>query len=225
MGNQVLLDYLVPFLALKKFMSHILLVISSPRGSEALSTRYATQLAKQLAARRPGTTLTVRDLAAAPLNHIGEAYVVGRATPPDARTASQAEAVQLAESLVAELAAADTIVIGSAMINFGPPTPLKAWFDYVTWPGVTFRYAGGSVEGLLKGKKVYLVTASGGDFSKAPLAAWDYQSGYLKHLLGFIGLTDIEHLRVEGMAYGPEAAQAALASADDALQSLLKQAA
>ena len=218
MGNQVLLDYLVPFLAFKKFMSHILLVISSPRGSEALSTRYATQLAKQLAARRPGTMLTVRDLAAAPLNHIGEAYVVGRATPPGARTASQAEAVQLAESLVAELAAADTIVIG-------PPTPLKAWFDYVTWPGVTFRYAGGSVEGLLKGKKVYLVTASGGDFSKAPLAAWDYQSGYLKHLLGFIGLTDIEHLRVEGTAYGPEAAQAALASADDALQSLLKQAA
>lgn len=206
-------------------MHHILLVTSSPRGSEGLSTRYASQLAKQLAAQRPGTALTVRDLSATPLNHIDQAYVVGRATPPDARTAVQAQAVQLAESLVAELADADTVVIGSAMINFGPPSPLKAWFDHVIWPGVTFRYAGNSVEGLLKGKKVYLVTASGGDFSAEPLAAWDYQSGYLKHLLGFIGLTDIEHLRVEGVAYGPEAVKAAVASADEALQSLLKQAA
>jgi len=206
-------------------MSHILLVTSSPRGSEGLSTRYASQLAKQLAARHPGVTLTVRDLAVAPLNHIGEAYVVGRATPPDARTAAQAEAVELAERLVAELAAADTVVIGSAMINFGPPTPLKAWFDHVTWPGVTFRYANNSVEGLLKGKKVYLVTTSGGVFSEGPLSAWDYQSGYLKHLLGFLGLTDIEHLRVEGTAHGPEAAEAAVASADKALRSLLAQAA
>jgi FMN-dependent NADH-azoreductase len=131
----------------------------------------------------------------------------------------------LAENLVAELAASDTVVIGSAMINFGPPSSLKAWFDHVVWPGVTFRYAGNSVEGLLKGKKVYLVTAAGGNFSEGPLSAWDYQSGYLQHLLGFIGLTDIEHLRVEGTAHGPEATQAALSSADKALQSLLQQAA
>lgn len=206
-------------------MSNVLLVTSSPRGSEGLSTRFASQLATRLAEQRPGTTLTIRDLAAAPLNHIGEAYVVGRAAPPDARTAAQAQAVQLAESLVAELVAADVVVIGSAMINFGPPSSLKAWFDHVIWPGVTFRYAGHSVEGLLKGKQVYLVTASGGNFSQEPLAAWDYQSGYLKHLLSFIGLTDIEHLRVEGTAYGPDAAQAAIASADKALQALLEQAA
>ncbi len=154
-------------------MNHILLITSRPRGSEGLSTRCAGKLATQLAAQRPGTTLTVRDLAAAPLNHIGEAYAVGRATPPDERTAAQAEAVQLAENLVAELAAADTVVIGSAMINFGPPSSLKAWFDHVTWPGVTFRYSGNSVEGT---------------------------------------------------AYGPEATQVAVASADKALQSLLKQA-
>lgn len=206
-------------------MSNVLLVTSSPRGSEGLSTRFASQLATRLAEQRPGTTLTIRDLAAAPLNHIDEAYVVGRAAPPDARTAAQAQAVQLAQSLVAELADADVVVIGSAMINFGPPSSLKAWFDHVIWPGVTFRYAGHSVEGLLKGKKVYLVTASGGNFSQEPLAAWDYQSGYLKHLLSFIGLTDIEHLRVEGTAYGPDAAQAAIASADKALQALLEQAA
>lgn len=206
-------------------MRHILLITSSPRGSEGLSTQYASRLAKQLAALHPDTKLTIRDLTAAPLSHIGDAYVVGRCTPSDARTAAQAEAVQLAESLVAELAAADTIVIGSAMINFGPPSPLKAWFDHVIWPGVTFRYTGNSVEGLLKDKKVYLVTASGGNFSEGPLAAWDYQAGYLKHLLSFIGLSDIEHLRVEGVAYGPEAAQAAVASAEMTLQSLLKQAA
>ncbi len=92
------------------------------------------------------------------------------------------------------------------------------------WPGATFRYAGHAAEGLLKGRKVCRVTASGVDFSAAQRAAWDFQPGYLKHRLGFIGLTDVEHPRVAGMAHGRGAAGAAIASADEALPSLLKQA-
>jgi FMN-dependent NADH-azoreductase len=206
-------------------MSHILLLTSSPRGPDSLSKRFAGDLAQRLGEQRPGSTLTIRDLYANPLPHIEEGYVVGRALAPEARTPAQAAAVAFAETLVAELKAADILVIGSAMINFGPPTQLKAWFDYVTWPGVTFTYADNTVTGLVKGKKVYLVTATGGVFSEGPYAALDYQSGYLKHLLGFIGLTDVEQVRVEGLAHGPDAAQAAIANAEATLHALLEQAA
>jgi FMN-dependent NADH-azoreductase len=206
-------------------MSHILLITSSPRGADSLSTRFAGDLARKLREQRAGSTLTIRDLYANPLPHIDEAYVAGRTLPPEARTEAQAKAVDVAEALIGELAAADVIVIGSGMINFGPPTQLKAWFDYVTWPGVTFKYDNSGVEGLLTGKKVYLLTAAGGVFSDGPYATLDYQSGYLKHLLGFIGLTDVEHLRVEGIAYGPEAAKKAVADAEAAVQSLLAEAA
>lgn len=191
-------------------MASILLVTSSPRGTDSLSTRFATQIAEGLMVRTGGT-LSIRDLAAAPLPHIGQAYIQGRVAPPEERTPEQAEAVRLAQELVDEVKAADSIVLGSGMINFGPPSQLKAWFDHITWPGVTFGYGeGGRPRGFLTGKKVYLVAAAGGVFSEGEWAPFDFQTGYLHHLLGFIGLTDVELVRVEGTVFGPEAARAAI---------------
>lgn len=107
--------------------------------------------------------------------------------------------------------ATDVIVLGSGMINFGLSSQLKTWFDHITWPGVTFGYSeAGSPQGLLTGKKVYLVTATGVVFSEGDYAPFDFQTDYLRHLLGFIGLTDIEIVRVEGTVFGPEAAKAAI---------------
>lgn len=201
-------------------MSRILLITSSPRGADSLSTRFASDLAHRLSEKHPDSTLTVRDLYAHPLAHINEAYVIGRTLSRETRTPEQSEAVGLAETLVAELNAADIILIGSGMINFGPPTQLKAWFDYVTWAGVTFKYIDNSVVGLVTGKKVYLVTAAGGVYSEGPFASFDHQSGYLKHLLAFIGLTDVEHLHLEGIAYGADAVNAAIAKAETAIKAL-----
>ena len=99
-------------------MTNILLVTSSPRGAESLSTRFATEIAEGLRARS-GARLIARDLVANPLPHITPAYVQGRVTPPDARTPQQVAAVGLAQTLVDEVKAADMIVLGSAMINFG----------------------------------------------------------------------------------------------------------
>ncbi|RQR31957.1 MULTISPECIES: FMN-dependent NADH-azoreductase [unclassified Burkholderia] len=206
-------------------MSRILLITSSPRSIDSLSTRFAHDLARQLAQRNTTGTVTLRDLSADPLPHIDDAYIRGRTLAPDARSAEQARAVALAQTLVDELRAADIVVIGSAMTNFGPSTQLRAWFDRVIWPQVTFQYGESGIAGLLERKKVYLVTASGGIFSEGPYAPFDYQSGYLKHLLGFIGLTDISELRVEGVAQGADAAQAAMAKAGQALQALVEQAA
>ena len=205
-------------------MSHILLITSSPRAADSLSTRFATEIAEGIQARLSGT-LTVRDLAAHPAPHIAPAYIQGRVTPSEARTLEQANAVAVAQQLVDELKAADVIVLGSGMINFGPSSQLKAWFDHVTWPGVTFGYDGGRPKGLLTGKKAYLVAAAGGVFSEGAYAPFDFQTNYLLHLLGFIGLTDVELVRIEGTVLGPDALNAAIDNAEIAVQALLAKAA
>lgn len=205
-------------------MTNILLVTSSPRGPEGLSTRFATEIAEGLKVRLGGT-LSMRDLAANPPPHIGQAYIQGRVAAAEARTPEQVKAVSLAQELIDEVKAADVIVLGSGMINFGPSSQLKAWFDHITWPGVTFGYsAAGKPEGLLTGKKVYLVAAAGGVFSEGDWAPFDFQTRYLRHLLGFIGLTGVEIVRVEGTVFGPEAAKAAIAAAEAQVQAILEQA-
>ena len=205
-------------------MSHTLLVTSSPRGAESLSTRFATEIAEGIQVRTGGL-LTVRDLAANPPPHIAPAYIQGRITAPEDRTPEQVEAVNVAQTFVDELKAADVIVLGSGMMNFGPPSQLKAWFDHVTWPHVTFGYGDAGPKGLLTGKKVYLVTATGGVFSEGAWAPFDFQTNYLLHLLGFIGLTDVEVVRVEGTVFGPDAAKAAIANTETAIKALLAKAA
>ena len=205
-------------------MSHTLLVTSSPRGAESLSTRFATEIAEGIQARS-GAPLTVRDLVANPPPHITPAYIQGRIKSPEDRTEEQAEAVKVAQAFVDELKVADVIVLGSGMINFGPPSQLKAWFDYVTWPGVTFGYGDTGPKGLLVSKKVYLVTAAGGVFSEGAWAPFDFQTNYLLHLLAFIGLTDVEVVRVEGTVFGPDAVKATVASTETAIMALLAKAA
>ncbi|MCW2283704.1 FMN-dependent NADH-azoreductase [Rhodoblastus acidophilus] len=205
-------------------MTNVLLVTSSPRGAEGLSTRFATELAKKLAAQSGGA-VTPRDLSAKPLPHIASAYISGRTAPPESRTPEQAEAVGRAETLIHELQTADAIVIGSGMINFSLSTQLKAWFDHIIWPGVTFAFDASGPRGLVTGKKVYLVTASGGVFSEGAYAPFDFQTAYLAHLLGFIGLTDVDVIRIEGTAYGPDAVNAAIAAAEAQIGAALARAA
>ncbi|MFP3710026.1 NAD(P)H-dependent oxidoreductase [Paraburkholderia sp. SIMBA_009] len=205
-------------------MSHTLLVTSSPRGTDSLSTRFATEIAEGIQTRSGGP-LTVRDLTANPPPHITPAYIQGRITSPEDRTPEQVEAVKVAQDLVDELKLADVIVLGSGMINFGPSSQLKAWFDHVTWPRVTFGYGETGPKGLLTGKKVYLVTAAGGVFSEGAWAPFDFQTNYLLHLLGFIGLTDVEVVRVEGTVLGPDAATSAVANTETAIKALLAKAA
>ncbi|VWD40386.1 ACP phosphodiesterase [Burkholderia contaminans] len=205
-------------------MSRTLLVTSSPRGDDSLSTRFATEIAEGIQARAGGL-LTVRDLAANPPPHIAPAYIQGRITSPGDRTPEQVEAVKVAQELVDELKVADVIVLGSGMINFSLSSQLKAWFDHVTWPGVTFGYGDAGPKGLLTGKKVYLVTAAGGVFSEGAWAPFDFQTNYLLHLLGFIGLTDVEMVRVEGTVFGPDAAKVAIANTETAIKTLLAKAA
>jgi FMN-dependent NADH-azoreductase len=192
-------------------MSRILLITSSPR-VDSYSTRVARKLAEKLASR-PGSNLTVRDLTRQPLPHIDDSFAVARNTPLDLLTSAQKTSLSLSDKLLAELFAADTLIVAAGMINFGIPSSLKAYIDYVVRPGVTFRYGEQGPEGLIKGKKAYLVVARGGNYSQGPMQAFNFQDTYLKMALGFIGISDVEVITVEGIAFGPELAEKAVNTA------------
>ena len=192
-------------------MSQILLIASSPR-LDSYSTRVGRKLAEKLAGR-PGSNLVVRDLTRQPLPHIDDSFAVARNTPPDRLTSAQKSALSLSDKLLAELFAADTLIIAAGMVNFGIPSSLKTYIDYVVRPGVTFRYGNDGPEGLIKGKKAYLVVARGGSYSQGPMQAFNFQDTYLKVILGFIGITDVEVIAMEGIAFGPEVAEKAVGSA------------
>jgi FMN-dependent NADH-azoreductase len=192
-------------------MSNVLLITSSPRVG-SYSSRVARELAERLASRS-AAALTVRDLRRHPLPHIDDTFAVARNTPPELLTSAQQSALSLSDRLLAELVAADTVIIAAGMVNFGIPSSLKAYVDHVVRPGVTFSYGKQGPEGLLKGKKAYLVVARGGRYSEGPMQAFNFQDTYLKTALAFIGITDIEVIVLEGIAFGPEVAAEALSTA------------
>jgi len=192
-------------------MSQILLITSSPR-VESYSTRVGRRLAQRLSSQ-PGSNFSVRDLTLQTLPHIDDSFAAARNTPPDLLTSAQKSALSLSDQLLAELFAADTLIVASGMINFGIPSSLKAYIDYVVRPGVTFRYGNNGPEGLIKGKKAYLVVARGGNYSQGPMQAFNFQDTYLKSTLGFIGIIDVEVIAVEGIGFGPEVAEKAFSAA------------
>lgn len=201
-------------------MSKVLLVTSSPRGAASHSTQVARRLVDQLTSADPKSKVVVRDLFKDPLQHIGEDFVIGRDTPADQRTAAQKAAIARSDELIAELFAADVLVIASGMVNFGVPSTLKTWIDHIARAGQTFSYGANGPEGLVKGKKAYIVHASGGIYSQGPAQAYNFQDTYLKQVLGFIGITDVEFIGIEGIAYGPDAAQKALTAAHERISNL-----
>jgi FMN-dependent NADH-azoreductase len=193
-------------------MNRILVITSSPRLA-SYSTKVAHVLAEQLASRERGSTITVRDLARDPLPHIDDSFATARDVQADSLTPGQKSSLALSDKLTQELFVADTIIIAAAMINFGIPSSLKSYIDHVVRPRVTFQYSAKGPEGLVKGKKVYLVVARGGVYSEGPMQQFNFQDTYLRTALAFIGLKDIELITVEGVAFGPEAAGRAVSNA------------
>ena len=193
-------------------MTQILLITSSPR-LESHSTKVARSLAERLASRAPNATVTVRDLTREPLPHIDDSFTTGLGAPADKLTPKQKDAIDLSDKLLKELFASDTIVIAAGMINFGIPSSLKAYIDYISRPGVAFKYTDKGPEGLIKSKKVYLVLARGGVYSEGPMKPFNFQDPYLHAALALLGITDIELIAIEGVAFGPDAADRAVSAA------------
>jgi FMN-dependent NADH-azoreductase len=179
---------------------NILHIISSPRKGESFSIKLGNAIIEKLQAANSGSTVKVRDLTNKPFPHLEEAHLQSFFTPAEGRTPEQQEAVRHSDEAIAEIMAADTIVIDAPLYNFGIPSTLKAWVDHIARAGITFRYTAAGPEGLVKGKKVYIAMASGGVYSEGPSAAYDFVAPYLKFFLGFIGMTDVTVFRVEGLS-------------------------
>jgi FMN-dependent NADH-azoreductase len=197
-------------------MSKVLVLKSSILAGYSQSNQLADFYADE--ARAKGDSVTVRDLAAQPIPVL-DGELVGALRPSDAPLSPrQQEALSLSDELTAELQAHDTVVIAAPMYNFNIPTQLKNYFDLIARAGVTFRYTEAGPEGLVTGKRAVILSSRGGIHKDT---ASDLLTPYVKLFLGFIGITDVEFVFAEGIAYGPEVATKAANDAKDAIKQIV----
>ncbi len=171
-------------------------------------------LSDKIIARLPGAHVVTRDLAETPVPQLDEAWVGANFTPAEERSEAQRATLAFSDTLVSELQAADIVVIGLPMYNFGVPAAFKAWIDHVARAGITFRYTEAGPEGLLTGKRAIVALASGGTEAGSEI---DFATGYVRHVLGFYGITDVEFVTADRLAIDPEAT---LKSADEQVAAL-----
>jgi len=180
-----------------------LVILSSILGDQSHSSRLAYRAIERIRQADPAARITVRDLGAEPVPYFDAATAGALFTAPEARTEAQREIVALSDALVAELSAAERVVIAVPVYNFGLPAQLKSYFDLVARAGVTFRYTPEGVpEGLLRDKRVVVLYARGGVAAGTPV---DSITPYLRTFLGFLGMDDIEFVAAEGIKMGEEA--------------------
>lgn len=200
-------------------MTKALIINSSALGEASVSNKLSRALAERLQAADPSLEINIRDIGSEPVPHLTAATVGairGVAENDEAR-----RTLALSDRLIGEIDEADLIVIGSPMYNFGISSTLKTWFDHVLRAGRTFRYTDEGVSvGLMTGKKAVVIESRAGFYSEGPTSSMDSQEPHLRTLLGFMGITDVVFVRAEKLAFGPEAAAAAIEAAVEELQRL-----
>ncbi|MGL4967731.1 MAG: FMN-dependent NADH-azoreductase [Inquilinus sp.] len=191
----------------------ILQIDSSPLGDASVSRQLTRATVEAWRVHYPQAELVYRDLVADAPEHLTAERVAVVKFGKDAElTPVQAEERALIDAIVGEFLSADVVVIGAPMYNFTVPTQLKAWIDRLAQAGRTFRYTETGPVGLAGGRKVIIASSRGGIYT-AGLEALDHQEGYLRSVLGFIGVTDLDFVRAEGLGYGPEHRDRAVAEA------------
>jgi len=195
---------------------NVLIVTSSAQGEKSVSNGLAAHFANQVQLARPGSRIVVRDVGHEPLPHLVEDTIAG--IRADGQSEAERATRTVSDTLLAEVRGADVVVIASPMYNFGISSTLKTWFDYVLRPRVAFRYSEKGPEGLLGPRKVIVIESRAGKY--APGDPADSQEPHLRQMLTFAGLSDIDFVRAEGLAFGEEAAAAAIAGAQAELTAL-----
>lgn len=192
----------------------LLHIDSSALGAHSVSRGLTAAIVAEFVAAHPGVDIAYRDVHAAPLSHWA---------PP----AGEADPAAIENSqLLEEFLAADVVVIGAPMYNFGIASSLKAWIDRLAVAGKTFRYGATGPEGLAGGKRVIVASSRGGIYSPGtPAAANDFQEAYLRAVFGFFGITDIAFVRAEGVAMGDDHRTQAIGGAIAGIGGLLREAA
>jgi FMN-dependent NADH-azoreductase len=180
-------------------MKRILHLISSPRGDESFSIKLANAILLKLQDQYPGSSVEEVNLIKSNVPHLDTAHLRSFFTPAEQLTAEDQDAIRYSDTAIAQLMAADIIVIGAPLYNFGIHSSLKAWIDHIARAGKTFTYSEQGPEGLVKGKKVYVAMSSGAVYSEGLYQPYDFVSTYLKAALGFLGMTDQTLVRAEGL--------------------------
>ena len=185
-------------------MNNVLVLKSSILADNSQTNQLSNYFVSKLA----GKNVVIRDLAANPLPHFDATAATALRGQP---TSTEENALlALSDELVAEIKNADTLIINAPMYNFHIPTQLKSYFDFIARPRVTFQYSEKGPEGLLKGKKAVVLAAFGGFHQNQPT---DLVTSYMKAILGFVGITDVQFVYMEGIGFGPEAVEKAQAQA------------
>ncbi|MFC5204174.1 FMN-dependent NADH-azoreductase [Streptomyces kaempferi] len=196
-------------------MTHLLHIDSSARGEGSASRRLSAAYVQAWQARNPHGTVSYRDLAVDTPGFVSPEWITGVFGPAEAATEETKAAVAASEALIRELEDADVLVLGVPMYNFGVPATFKAWIDQVVMGGRTFAFGDNGPEGLLKGKKAVVLRASGSDFDNPAFAPMDFHAPYIRGVLGWIGITDVEFIAVNG--YTPEQVEVAIQEAAKAI--------
>jgi FMN-dependent NADH-azoreductase len=206
-------------------MKNLLYVTASLFGSHSKSGLIGGEFLASWQAANGVARVVHRDLGNGTIPHLSGEHLKTWMAPPEKRSEREQTLARESDPLIEEVEAADVIVIATPMHNFAIPSTLKAWIDHIVRAGRTFRYtAEGKPEGLLKNKKVFVIVARGGIYTgDSPVKAMDFQEPYLRAVLGFIGLTNITFVHIEGQAIGPEAAEAGLARARESLSGIVSE--
>ena len=181
-------------------MATLLYISVSPRGNYSISRQLGDAAVHNWKSNNPDGRIIQRDLAKTPLTFVDLDWIQGAFSPPEYHTENHKKALALSDQLVAELLDADDIILSSPMYNFAIPAALKAWIDHVVRAGKTFRYnAAGRPEGLVAGKRVLSIVASGGSYVEGTgMTALDHEVPYLRFIFGFMGITDLKFIRAGG---------------------------
>jgi len=186
---------------------------SSLQGSISVTRSLSSEVVAHLVLLHPGINVIYRDLASDPALHLSGEHLAAW-QGGGANNSALVDDLSKGNAYMEELLKSEIIVIGAPMYNLTIPTPLKAWIDRVALAGKTFRYTANGPEGLLQNKQAFIASARGGVYSPgSPAAALEHQESYLIGLLGFLGISDTTVVRAEGVAFGPEAKDAAIAQA------------
>jgi FMN-dependent NADH-azoreductase len=190
-------------------------------GESSVTRRLSAGLVARWRKQIPELEVTYRDLAAEPIGHLTGTLLMAQTIEPSQHGEELQKDLAISTKALEEFLAADVVVIGAPMYNFTIPSQLKAWIDRLAVNGRTFRYTAAGPEGLAGGKKVIIVSSRGGFYGPdTPLAAIDHQEPYLRAFFQFLGVTDIEYVRAEGVNISPERKQDAIAAAERAIQDL-----
>lgn len=191
-------------------MSRVLVIESSARQQGSVSRELTQQFIAKWQSAHPADQIQVRDLAAEPVPHLDATLLGGWMTPSEQQSEAEKAALARSNQLTDELLAADVLVLAAPMYNFAIPSTLKAWLDHVLRAGVTFKYTETGPQGLLTGKRAFVLTARGGIYAGSGL---DHQEPYLRQALAFIGIHDVQFIHAEGLNMGAEFSEKGLAQA------------